>query len=282
MVVIMPKLDVEISPLAYSKIIDWTSSNTEREIGGYLIGFIDEGKVIITEAIFATAESNPTFVSFDNMMQFKIIEELEKKGSNEAILGWFHSHPGLSCFMSGTDIATQKIYQALLPESIAMVNDGNQFAKTRNQKDYKVKFFRVNENKAYEISYNIMTDPNNLVDLLTKHVQDQENAEKIAQFTARQMVLSIDESLNELTKNKLLLKEEFEKEKNDLKQDLVNLQSEITELKRTIVTNEQYTTCNEDQQKKIKFLTRLLFIILGLVSAGLIFSLVVFILTVLP
>jgi len=44
-VVIMPKLDVEISPLAFSKIIDWVSSNTEREIGGYLIGCIEKTNI---------------------------------------------------------------------------------------------------------------------------------------------------------------------------------------------------------------------------------------------
>jgi len=132
----MPKIEVEISPLTFAKIIDWSSSNTEREIGGYLVGKIIKDKVMIIDAIYATADSNPTFVSFDNMLQFKIIEELEKKGSDYTILGWFHTHPGMSLFLSGTDIATQKIYQALLPEAVAMVCDGNTFAKTREQKDF--------------------------------------------------------------------------------------------------------------------------------------------------
>ncbi len=29
----MPKVKIEISPLMFSKIIDWTSINTEREVG---------------------------------------------------------------------------------------------------------------------------------------------------------------------------------------------------------------------------------------------------------
>jgi hypothetical protein len=92
----MPKLNVEISPLAFSKIIDWTSTNTEREIGGYLIGSIEKGKVVIKEAIYATADSKPTFVTIDNMTQFRIIEELEKKGKEETIVFLFFSdckHP---------------------------------------------------------------------------------------------------------------------------------------------------------------------------------------------
>ncbi|HUT81338.1 MAG TPA: Mov34/MPN/PAD-1 family protein [Candidatus Bathyarchaeia archaeon] len=279
----MPKLDVEISPLAFSKIIDWTSSNTEREIGGYLIGHIEKSKVIITEAIFATAESNPTFVSFDNMMQFNIIEDLEKKGKNETIVGWFHSHPGLGCFMSGTDVATQKIYQALLPESVAMVNDGNKFAKTRNQSDFQAHFYRTKPDSGYhEISFGVLTDPNELLGILTDYVQSEENAEKIAQDTARYMVLSIDDSLKDLTENKLLLKEQYEKENTTLKENLASIQSEITDLKRTLVTNEEFASYTKTQDKEISFLSTLMFILLGFTSLSLIFTLVVFILALIP
>ena len=284
MIVTMPKLDVEISPLAFSKIIDWTSSNTEREVGGYLIGYVEKGKVIITDSTFAVAKSTPSHVQLDEMAQFRIIEEIEKRNGKETILGFWHSHPGLGCFMSGTDVATQKIYQALLPESVAMVNDGNKFAKTRSQSDFQALFYRTKPDSGYhEVSFGVLTDPNELLGILTDYVQSEENAEKIAQYTARQMALSIDDSLKDLTENKLLLKEQFKKENIALKGDLANIQSEIIELKRNLVaTNEQFTSCNEEQQKQIRFLSTLLFILLGIVSVGLIFTLVVFILALIP
>ncbi|MCG3254426.1 MAG: Mov34/MPN/PAD-1 family protein, partial [Candidatus Heimdallarchaeota archaeon] len=192
----MPKTDVEISPLTFAKIINWTSSNTEREIGGYLIGKIIEDKVMITDAIYATADSNPTFVSFDNMLQFKIIEELEKKGSDNIILGWYHTHPGLGLFLSGTDIATQKIYQALLPEAVAMVCDGNTFAKTREQKDFKAQFFRVDKNdKSQEINFGVLTNPNELLELLTDFVQDEENVENIVTNSVQKLSIHVKDSM---------------------------------------------------------------------------------------
>ncbi|MFW9922320.1 MAG: Mov34/MPN/PAD-1 family protein [Candidatus Thorarchaeota archaeon] len=275
----MSPIEIEISPLAFAKIMDWTASNTEREIGGYLVGKIESGKVIINEAIFAAAESNPTYVSLDNMIQFSIIEEIERKGSNDSIIGWFHTHPSYGCFMSGTDVGTQKIYQALLPEAIAMVNDGNVYARSRNQKDYKVKFFRVNDKgKAYELSFNVMTDPNNLLELLTKHVQDQENAEKIAEVTARHMALTIDDSLRNLTENKLLLKEQFSEDVTIIKEDLISIRSDIANLKRILVTIEDFNSFKKSREKESVKLTTLVYVLLGLISATLIFSFTVFLL----
>jgi proteasome lid subunit RPN8/RPN11 len=43
-------------------------------------------------------------------------------GSNQVVVGWLHSHPGLGCFMSHTDIATQQRYFDH-PEAIAAVID---------------------------------------------------------------------------------------------------------------------------------------------------------------
>ncbi|MHA1157093.1 MAG: Mov34/MPN/PAD-1 family protein [Candidatus Heimdallarchaeota archaeon] len=114
----MTKITVEISPLAYAKIIDWAATNTEREIGGYLIGNIIQEKLLITEAVFAVAESNPTFVSFDNMMQFKILERLDERGKGEVILGWFHTHPGMQIYMSGTKLLQWLMMVTLLLEVV--------------------------------------------------------------------------------------------------------------------------------------------------------------------
>ena len=37
------------------------------------------------------------------------------------ILGWIHTHPTQTCFMSSRDLHTQSGYQIMLPESIAIV-----------------------------------------------------------------------------------------------------------------------------------------------------------------
>ncbi len=37
------------------------------------------------------------------------------------ILGWIHTHPTQSCFMSSRDLHTQAGYQMMLPETVAVV-----------------------------------------------------------------------------------------------------------------------------------------------------------------
>jgi proteasome lid subunit RPN8/RPN11 len=36
-------------------------------------------------------------------------------------LGWIHSHPTQSCFMSSLDLHTHSAYQVMLPEAVAIV-----------------------------------------------------------------------------------------------------------------------------------------------------------------
>lgn len=250
----MPKNDVEISPLAFAKIIDWVSSNTEREIGGYLVGRVENKKLIISDAVFATAESNPSYVSFDNMIQFKIIEELEKRGRDETILGWFHSHPGLGCFMSGTDIATQRIYQSLLPESVAMVNDGNAFARSRSLADFEAHFYRVNgqeQQDYHEVSYNILTDPNKLLTNLVSHVQAQQNPEKIAEKTATKMAFELRTTLRQLAEP-LLTEEQFSADHLKLKKAIDNACSGLESIEKQMIPREHFSEQIKQTESTVK------------------------------
>ena len=43
---------------------------------------------------------------------------------NLLVLGWIHTHPDYTCFLSSVDVHTQYGYQKLLPESIAIVCSG--------------------------------------------------------------------------------------------------------------------------------------------------------------
>ena len=279
----MPEIDVEISPLTFAKIIDWTSSNTEREIGGYLVGKIIENKVMITDAIYATADSNPTFVSFDNMLQFKIIEELEKKGSDYTILGWYHTHPGMGLFLSGTDIATQKIYQALLPEAVALVCDGNTFAKTREQKDFKAQFFRVDKNdKSQEINFGVLTNPNELLELLTDFIQDEENVENIVTNSVQKLSVHVKDSMELLAEEKLVSKSEFVSADKSWKKGLANVRADVEELQKVMVTKEEFNALQEKQLYTIDTQKRMNFVLLFTTILSLILLGIVLVLTLIP
>lgn len=133
----------------------------ENEIFGYLIGNILDWKgqiyVVIEEILFilgavhsdkfSTSQIEGTAGKYERRFQ-----KLKKKRENDnlRIVGWWHSHPGFSCFLSHTDLKTQEYF---FPESyqVALVVDPH--------KD-ELEFFTLDKNSknGYKpISYAILT-----------------------------------------------------------------------------------------------------------------------------
>ncbi len=107
--------------------------NYENEIFGYLIGLIFKWKeqiyIVIEDKIFiegtfhshkmSTAQIEGTAGEYDK--EFQRLKKNEKN-KNLRVVGWWHSHPDLGCFLSPTDLRTQ---QHFFPESyqVALVID---------------------------------------------------------------------------------------------------------------------------------------------------------------
>jgi len=70
--------------------------------------FIHDGtKYAIARDIATTdLESSEVSVRFDHERFGKLFEQLDTAGG--VIVGWYHSHPGLGCFMSEKDVDTQR------------------------------------------------------------------------------------------------------------------------------------------------------------------------------
>jgi proteasome lid subunit RPN8/RPN11 len=49
----------------------------------------------------------------------------------EMVVGWYHSHPGFGCWLSGVDINTQQSFEALNARAVAVVVDPVQSVKVR-------------------------------------------------------------------------------------------------------------------------------------------------------
>ena len=45
------------------------------------------------------------------------------------VVGWYHSHPGFGCWLSGVDINTQQSFEALSDRAVAVVVDPIQSVK---------------------------------------------------------------------------------------------------------------------------------------------------------
>lgn len=67
----------------------------------------DSGKfVMVSDFITGDTDSSPVSVKFSKSAFEKLTEQL--KGKREIVVGWCHSHPSYGCFLSSTDVSTQR------------------------------------------------------------------------------------------------------------------------------------------------------------------------------
>lgn len=140
-----------IYPLAFGKILKHSLTNLEREVIGLLIGKMQGQVLEIWDAVTGEQYGKQGFVELNEEIQAGIVERLQKEKRGLSIVGWYHSHPGLGVFLSGTDISTQKLYQKLYPKAVALVIDPLLYSKTGEISDIKFKVFRVGK-KDMEIT----------------------------------------------------------------------------------------------------------------------------------
>lgn len=65
----------------------------------------------------------------DPVFQAKMLDMLKQTGRPEMVVGWYHSHPGFGCWLSGVDINTQQSFEALTERAVAVVIDPIQSVK---------------------------------------------------------------------------------------------------------------------------------------------------------
>lgn len=114
---------------ALEGVYDFLSHDLAREHGGVLIGhsYIDQERNQQYINILATIPAqetigSPVHLQFTPASWDFISGIIEESYSDKIVLGWYHSHPGLGVFMSGTDRATQKAF-FYNPWNIAVVVD---------------------------------------------------------------------------------------------------------------------------------------------------------------
>lgn len=106
--------ELYISKLAEEKIRNHALRHVDerREVMGLMLGSIHlhNGKEYALVRDVATTDLDATSVSvkFDRSGFEKLFESLDDSGFNYVIVGWYHSHPSWRCFMSATDIQSQR------------------------------------------------------------------------------------------------------------------------------------------------------------------------------
>lgn len=135
---------VVIKAEAYKTIILYASryanqaipSEDWKEIYGLLIGYYDNDILYVERAIPMTYghDTDVEFSETDYGDVEKIHDELDKEGKGYFIVGWFHSHPGLTLFFSYIDLINQLGFQGKFNDAIGLVFDHTLLGKKREQK----------------------------------------------------------------------------------------------------------------------------------------------------
>jgi proteasome lid subunit RPN8/RPN11 len=138
------KMSVKISDSILCRAIRSTS-NVSTESGGILIGYLsDDGGLIINGLETGQQSATHIYVTLHDEFLVEMAEKYAKK--EEKIVGWYHSHPKMGCFMSGTDLDTQRRYQNLFSHAVALVVDPHRPL---------FRFYRLEDSSYREVEYEV-------------------------------------------------------------------------------------------------------------------------------
>lgn len=92
--------------------------------------FVDEYTIKCVD-VFAMPQSGTgvSVEAVDPVFQQQMLEMLKQTNRPEMVVGWYHSHPGFGCWLSGVDVNTQQSFEALNPRAVAVVVDPIQSVK---------------------------------------------------------------------------------------------------------------------------------------------------------
>ncbi|KAI5642140.1 JAB1/Mov34/MPN/PAD-1 ubiquitin protease domain-containing protein [Phthorimaea operculella] len=122
---------VYISSLALLKMLKHGRAGVPMEVMGLMLGeFVDDYTVRVID-VFAMPQTGTgvSVEAVDPVFQAKMLDMLKQTGRPEMVVGWYHSHPGFGCWLSGVDINTQQSFEALSERAVAVVVDPIQSVK---------------------------------------------------------------------------------------------------------------------------------------------------------
>lgn len=116
---------IHISSLALLKMLKHGRAGVPMEVMGLMLGeFVDDYTVKVVD-VFAMPQSGTgvSVEAVDPVFQTNMLDMLKQTGRPEMVVGWYHSHPGFGCWLSGVDINTQQSFEQLNTRSVAVVID---------------------------------------------------------------------------------------------------------------------------------------------------------------
>ncbi|KAH7402960.1 JAB1/Mov34/MPN/PAD-1 ubiquitin protease-domain-containing protein [Pyrenochaeta sp. MPI-SDFR-AT-0127] len=117
---------VRISAVALLKMVMHARSGGSLEVMGLMLGKIEAHTFVVTDAFRLPVEGTETRVNAQDEANEYMVEFLARareQGQCDNAVGWYHSHPGYGCWLSGIDVNTQKTQQQFQDPFCAIVID---------------------------------------------------------------------------------------------------------------------------------------------------------------
>ncbi|XXG64458.1 hypothetical protein AAC387_Pa05g2409 [Persea americana] len=117
---------VKVSALALLKMVVHARSGGTIEVMGLMQGKIDGDAFIVMDAFALPVEGTETRVNAQsdaNEYMVEYTQAYKQAGRLENVVGWYHSHPGYGCWLSGIDVSTQMLNQQYQEPFLAVVID---------------------------------------------------------------------------------------------------------------------------------------------------------------
>ncbi|XP_020090701.1 COP9 signalosome complex subunit 5a-like isoform X1 [Ananas comosus] len=117
---------VRVSALALLKMVAHARSGGNIEVMGLMQGKTDGDAIVVMDAFALPVEGTETRVNaqadaYEYMVDYS--QTNKQAGRLENVVGWYHSHPGYGCWLSGIDVSTQMLNQQFQEPFLAVVID---------------------------------------------------------------------------------------------------------------------------------------------------------------
>ncbi|QDZ25490.1 subunit 5 of COP signalosome [Chloropicon primus] len=115
-----------VSALALLKMAIHTKQGGNIEVMGMLQGKPVGDAIVVVDAFVLPVEGTETRVNaqaeaYEYMVEYN--QRSKESGRQENVVGWYHSHPGYGCWLSGIDVNTQMLNQEYTEPFLAIVID---------------------------------------------------------------------------------------------------------------------------------------------------------------
>jgi proteasome lid subunit RPN8/RPN11 len=262
------ELKIFIDEIVLKEIDDYLSSDTSNELGGVLLGNVYKDRndnlfIVIDSGIRAEhSTSSISRLTFTHETWDYINSVLEEKYPSKKILGWYHSHPGHTVFLSGHDLFIHENFFNL-PFMVAYVfdptiNDRAFFSWKENEIKKAAGFYIMNPDDTHKQNFT-----NRSFTAKADNKKDNKKFQMNLLWTIvlLNLLLTIILLYNFVTFDSVYIEKDlYEKNLSGLKSDNENLRQRLEEFisqaELNYSSNENviyYTVKEGDDLKKISF-----------------------------